>query len=216
MTDDVDDRLSPPGRGEAPGADASGPSSGDDGADETARPALDAQTRAALLAALPSLRAFAISLTGDVERADDLVQNAILRALTNLHRFERGTNLQAWMFTILRNQFHTDYRKSKREVEDPDGVFAAKLSTVPDQGAHLDFQDFRAALAQLSPDQREAILLVGAEGFSYEEAAQICATKVGTIKSRVNRARSRLAELLGYGSVEIGPESIFQAALRTT
>lgn len=172
------------------------------------------EIRDALLAALPSLRAFAISLTGDVEQADDLVQNTIVRALTHLHRFEPGTNLQAWMFTILRNQFHTDFRKRKREVEDPDGVFAAKLSAIPEQGGHLDFEDFRTALAKLSSDQREAILLVGAEGFSYEDAARICATKVGTIKSRVNRARMRLAELLGYeGVADIGPEGVMRAVI---
>jgi RNA polymerase sigma-70 factor (ECF subfamily) len=173
------------------------------------------EIRQGMLAAVPSLRAFAISLTGHLDQADDLVQETIVRALSNIDRFQPGTNLQAWMFTILRNQFHTAYRKRRREVEDADGLMAARLSTIPEQGGHLDFEDFRTALAKLSAEQREALLLVGAEGFSYEEAAVICNTKLGTIKSRVNRARARLAELLGYdGVADIGPDRGVQAALQ--
>ncbi|HEX8166126.1 MAG TPA: sigma-70 family RNA polymerase sigma factor [Beijerinckiaceae bacterium] len=168
-----------------------------------------------LFAALPHLRAFAISLTGDVDRADDLVQEAVVRGLSHLHQFRRGTNFQGWMFTILRNQFHSNYRKHRREIEDTDGAYAAKVAIPPEQGAHLDFSDFRDALAKLSPEQREAILLIGAEGLTYEETAVICGTKVGTIKSRVNRARKRLAELLGLDEIEeIGPDRVVQAALR--
>ncbi|WP_230534031.1 sigma-70 family RNA polymerase sigma factor [Microvirga roseola] len=171
--------------------------------------------REALLAAVPSLRAFAISLSGQVDRADDLVQDTLLRALSNLHRFERGTNLNAWLFTILRNLFHSEYRKRRREVEDPDGSYAGRLKVHPEQGSRLDFEDFRSALAQLPPDQREALLLVGASGFSYEEAAQICGCAVGTIKSRVNRARLRLASLLNVDDVEdLGPDSMTRAALQ--
>ena len=171
--------------------------------------------RDALLAAVPSLRAFAISLTNDFSRADDLVQDTLLRALANIDRFERGTNLHAWLFTILRNLFHSEYRKRRREVEDADGSYAAGLKVQPEQGARLDFEDFRSALAKLSPDQREALLLVGAQGFSYEEASQICGCAVGTIKSRVSRARSRLAELLALDDVEeIGPDHLTRAALQ--
>src|SRR5215212_11247265 len=144
--------------------------------------------RDALLAAVPSLRAFAISLIGDAHRADDLVQDTIMRAWANLDRFERGTNLNAWLFTILRNLFHSEYRKRRREVEDPEGAYAGRLKVQPEQGSRLDFEDFRAALDRLPHDQREALLLVGASGFSYEEAATICGCAVGTIKSRVNRA----------------------------
>jgi RNA polymerase sigma-70 factor (ECF subfamily) len=176
--------------------------------------ALD-DVRQELFSALPHLRAFAISLTGDVDRADDLVQEAVLRGLSHLHQFKRGTNFQGWMFTILRNQFHSNYRKRRREVEDADGLYAAKVAIPPEQGAYLDFTDFRDALAKLSPEQREALLLIGAEGLTYEETAEICGTKVGTIKSRVNRARKRLAELLGLDEIdEIGPDRIVQAALR--
>jgi len=171
--------------------------------------------REALLAAVPSLRAFAISLSGQVDKADDLVQDTLLRALANLHRFERGTNLNAWLFTILRNLFHSEYRKRRREVEDPDGSYAGRLKVQPEQGSHLDFEDFRTALAQLPSDQREALLLVGASGFSYEEAASICGCAVGTIKSRVNRARLRLAAILNVDDMDdLGPDGMTRAALQ--
>lgn len=167
-----------------------------------------------LLAVLPNLRGFAISLTGDVQKADDVVHDTVVRALTYIDKFAPGTNLQAWMFTILRNQFHSNYRKCRHEVEDADGHFAARLSTAPAQDPQLDFEDLRLALIKLSVEQREAILLVGAEGFTYEEAARICSTRVGTIKSRVNRARTRLSELLGYEDVkDIGPDGLVRAAL---
>ncbi len=179
----------------------------------TPRP-LDAETRQALLRALPHLRAFAISLCGNLDQADDLVQETTVKALTHLDGFQPGTNLQAWMFTILRNLFHTGYRRRRREVEDADGLFAATLSVAPDQHARLDFEDLRTALAKLPPDQREALVLIGAEGFSYEETAEICGTKVGTIKSRVNRARTRLAELLHLNAeADMAPDALVHAAL---
>ena len=168
--------------------------------------------REQILAAIPSLRAFATSLTGNRDRADDLVQDTILRAWANINRFERGTNLSAWLFTILRNQFHSEYRKRKREVED--GSYAAWLKTHPDQQSRLDFEDFRTALATLPLDQREALLLVGAQGMSYEEAAAVCQVAVGTVKSRVNRARSKLASVLDLtGEDELGPDDVTKAAL---
>jgi RNA polymerase sigma-70 factor (ECF subfamily) len=171
--------------------------------------------RDALLAAVPSLRAFAISLCGQVDRADDLVQDTLLRALSHIDRFERGTNLNAWLFTILRNLFHSEYRKRRREVEDPDGSYAGRLKVQPEQGARLDFEDFRTALSTLPHDQREALLLIGASGFSYEEAAGICGCAVGTIKSRVNRARSRLAAMLDVGDADdLGPDQMTRAALQ--
>jgi RNA polymerase sigma-70 factor (ECF subfamily) len=175
----------------------------------------DASFRDALLAAVPSLRAFAISLSGNVDRADDLVQDTLVRAIANAHRFEPGTNLNAWLFTILRNLFHSEYRKRRREVEDPDGVYAEQLTSQPEQGARLDFEDFRSALATLPSEQREALLLVGASGFSYEETAAICGCAVGTVKSRVNRARSRLSGMLHLDAAEdIGPDRITRAALQ--
>ena len=141
----------------------------------------------------PSLRAFAISLSGNGDRADDLVQETLLRAIANIDSFQPGSNLPAWLFTILRNLFRSDYRKRRREVEDAEGNYAKTLKTQPAQSAHLEFEEFRVALEKLPQDQREALILVGASGFSYEDAAAICGCAVGTIKSRVNRARSKLS-----------------------
>src|SRR5215216_4254548 len=173
----------------------------------------DADFRADLLSATRNLRAFAISLVGD--RADDLVQDTILRALQKQDRFEPGTKLQAWVLTLMRNLFYSEYRKRKREVEDVDGLFAAKLSVVPEQPGCVEFAELRSALMRLSDEQREAVLLIGAEGLSYEEAAVVCGTKVGTIKSRVNRARTRLAELLGHDhDSDADPDGVTQTALR--
>lgn len=178
---------------------------------------LDPALRDEILASVPSLRAFAMSLAGNADRADDLVQDTLVRAVANIHRFEAGTNLNAWLFTILRNLFHSECRKIRRELEDADGSYAARLSAPPEQGAHLDFEDLRKALAHIPLDQREALLLVGAEGLSYEEAAQVCGVAVGTIKSRVNRARSRLAQMLAveHGE-EFNPDPTIKAALQGT
>jgi RNA polymerase sigma-70 factor (ECF subfamily) len=170
--------------------------------------------REAMLAAVPSLRAFAISLSGNIDRADDLVQETLLRAIANIDSFQPGTNMSAWMFTILRNLFRSEYRKRRREVEDTDGSYAESLKSHPEQNSRLEFQEFRAALAKLPPDQREALILVGASGFSYEEAASICDCAVGTIKSRVNRARTRLADLLSIESAEdFGPDQSTRAIM---
>ncbi|MGV1014031.1 MAG: sigma-70 family RNA polymerase sigma factor [Methyloceanibacter sp.] len=149
-----------------------------------------------------NLRAFAVSLCGDRERADDLVQETLFKAWNHLDSFKEGTNLKAWLFTILRNTYFSERRKRKREVEDTDGSYAARLSTQPEQHGHMDMQDFRAVLVRLPDDQREALILVGAAGFSYEEAAVISGCAVGTIKSRVNRARNRLADMLGLAEAE--------------
>jgi RNA polymerase sigma-70 factor (ECF subfamily) len=175
---------------------------------------VDPVLRDQILAAIPSLRAFAISLSGNVDRADDLVQETILRALANIQSFQPGTNLPAWLFTILRNLFRSEYRKRRREVEDADGSLAETLKSHPDQIGRVEFQEFRQALAQLPAEQREALILVGASGFSYEEAADICECAVGTIKSRVNRARSRLAKLLEVDNIdEFGPDHATRAVL---
>ena len=152
--------------------------------------------RDGILAAVPNLRAFAMSLSGSLDRADDLVQETLLRALANVDSFEPGTNLPAWLFTILRNQFRTEYRKRRREVEDADGRFASTLMAYPEQHSRIELAEFRQALDQLTADQREALILIGASGFSYEQAAKICGCAVGTVKSRVNRARIKLAQLL--------------------
>jgi RNA polymerase sigma-70 factor (ECF subfamily) len=150
-----------------------------------------------IMASLKPLRAFAISLTRNAHQAEDLVQETVLKAISKQDKFEADTNLQAWLFTILRNLFFSGHRKTQREVEDADGAHAATLVTIPDQEDRITVQDLEAALAKLPREQREAILLIGAEGMAYEEAAEALGVKVGTIKSRVNRARTRLSELMG-------------------
>ena len=149
-----------------------------------------------LVAEVPGLRAFARSLTQDAAAADDLVQETVLRAWSNLDKFEEGTNLRAWLFTILRNTFISGKRKVKREVEDADGEHAGRLTEGGRQDGAAELGNFRRALARLPQDQREALMLVGAVGFTYDEAAEVCSVSPGTIKSRVNRARRRLDELL--------------------
>lgn len=172
--------------------------------------------RGAMLAAVPNLRAFAVSLCGDVDRANDLIQETLLRAWAHLDSFEPGTNMSAWLFTILRNHFRTEYRKRRREVEDADGGYAERLTTPEAQTGHIEFEELRQALAQLPPDQREALILIGASGFSYEEAAQICDCAVGTIKSRVNRARAKLAEILAHeGAENAGQDAEIEAGTAT-
>jgi RNA polymerase sigma-70 factor (ECF subfamily) len=175
---------------------------------------LTPSVREAMLATVPSLRAFAISLSGNVDRADDLVQETLLRAMANIDSFQPGTNMSAWLFTILRNLFRSEYRKRRREVEDTDGSYAESLKSYPEQPGRVEFEEFRTALAKLPADQREALILVGASGFSYEEAAAICDCAVGTIKSRVNRARNRLAAMLAIESADdFGPDQPTRAIL---
>lgn len=145
---------------------------------------------------LPALRAFARSLTRDSAAADDLVQDTVVKAWSNMDKYKPGTNLKAWLFTILRNTFYSNIRKKKWEVEDADDVMAGQLSVKPDHDGRLALAEFKDAFVTLPDDQREALILVGASGFSYEEAALMCDCAIGTIKSRVNRGRKRLGELL--------------------
>jgi RNA polymerase sigma-70 factor (ECF subfamily) len=175
------------------------------------------ELRDAMLAAIPSLRAFAVSLSGNLDRADDLVQETLTRAIANIDSFRPGTNMPAWLFTILRNHFRSEYRKRRREVEDVEGRHTASLTSQPEQTGHIEFRELQRALAALPGDQREALILVGASGFSYEEAAAICGCAVGTIKSRVNRARTRLAELLEVkGAEDFGPDDAMRGILTGT
>lgn len=160
-----------------------------------------------LAALVPNLRAFARSLCGNPHNADDLVQETMVKAWKNQTSFAQGSNLKAWLFTILRNTYLSERRKRKHEVEDQDGILAAQLSVHGAQSGHMDLIDFSKAFALLPDDQREALILIGAEGFSYEEAAEMCGCAVGTIKSRVNRARGKLCELMGVeGAGDFGPE----------
>lgn len=156
--------------------------------------------RQQLIASIPKLRAFAQSLAAHADQADDLVQETLMKAWHHQSSFQHGTNLRAWLFTILRNEFFSQLRKRRREVEDGDGNYAEGVTTPGDQEAQLDVSDLRLALRQLPDDQREAVILVGASGFSYQEVADICGVPVGTVKSRVNRARTKLSTLLGYAT----------------
>lgn len=172
------------------------------------------QFKTLLVQSIPSLRSFAMSLTGRRERADDLVQETLVKAWANQDKFATGSNLKAWLFTILRNEFYTYYRRRKNEVEDVDGSHTASLASLPEQDSGLIVSDVEQALQQLSPDQREALMLLTASDMSYEEAAAICGVAVGTIKSRVNRARAKLAVLLDAQSPsDYGVSATLQAAL---
>jgi RNA polymerase sigma-70 factor, ECF subfamily len=145
---------------------------------------------------LKPMRAFALSLTRDISRADDLVQDTVVKAWTNIDKFQPGTNMRAWLFTILRNTFYSERRKARREVSDSEGVLTEQIAEKPSHDGRLALADFRRAFEKLPDEQREALILVGAEGFSYEDAAGMCGCAVGTIKSRANRGRRKLAEIL--------------------
>ena len=151
---------------------------------------------------LPAMRAFAVSLTRNGALADDLVQDTVVKAWTNFDKFEAGTNLRAWLFTILRNTFYSHRRKTKREVADVDGIFAGSLASKPSHDGRLQLKDFLKAFEQIPVEQREALILVGASGFSYEEAANMCGVAVGTIKSRANRGRKALAVIMQLSEEE--------------
>lgn len=145
---------------------------------------------------IPSLRAFAWSLCRNPADADDLVQETLAKAWMHKTKFTLGTNLRAWLFTILRNTWYTAVTKRRREVADIDGVHAATLTSQPAQEWSVQLTSLQEALDHLSPEHREALVLVGGAGMSYEEAAEISGCALGTIKSRVNRARNRLAQIL--------------------
>lgn len=149
-----------------------------------------------LLAAIPTLRASALSLCGKPDRADDLVQQVLVKAWHHIDSFEPGTSMAAWLYTIMRNEFYTEFRKRRREVEQTTTALAARTSSTASQDSHMSVQEVQAALQRLRPDQREALMLVGVWELSYEEAAEICRCAAGTMKSRVNRGRARLAGLL--------------------
>ena len=155
-----------------------------------------ASWRADVVALIPALRAFAWSLSHNAADADDLVQDTLVKAWTHQSKFERGTNLRAWLFTILRNTYYTAATRRRREAPDPDGIHAASLSCAPSQEWSMTMHALHAALQQLPDEHREALVLVGAAGLTYEEAAEICGCALGTIKSRVNRARARLVRIM--------------------
>ncbi|MHB2205766.1 sigma-70 family RNA polymerase sigma factor [Methylobacterium sp. CM6257] len=171
-----------------------------------------AEFQANLLAVVPALRRYALSLTHDRDAADDLVQDTLMRAWRGRSRFQIGTNFEGWTFTILRNRFYTAQSKL-REFLDEDGAQAARLPALPEQNGRLDLADLQAALAQLSAPMREALILVTIEDLSYEEIAARMNCRVGTVKSRIWRARAQLARMLGYDGNEVGSDSVMLSAM---
>jgi RNA polymerase sigma-70 factor, ECF subfamily len=161
----------------------------------------EASNRDAMLSAMPKLRAFAMSLCRNGDHAEDLVQEALLRACANITSFKSGTNMVAWLSTILRNEFYSQCRRGRKQFQTIDGSIDA-MASKPTQLAHAEHHDLCAALTKLPPELRRALILVGASGLSYPEAAKMCGCPTGTMKSRVNRARVKLSQLL---SIE-GPE----------
>jgi RNA polymerase sigma-70 factor (ECF subfamily) len=149
-----------------------------------------------MIALIPALRAFAWSLSRNGSDADDLVQETLAKAWTHRERFEPDTNLRAWLFTILRNTYYTAVVRRRREVADPGDLLSGALSSEATQDWTVTLTTMREALDSLPPEHKEALILVGAAGLTYEEAAEICKCPLGTIKSRVNRARIRLLKLL--------------------
>jgi RNA polymerase sigma-70 factor (ECF subfamily) len=160
--------------------------------------------RTDVVALIPALRAFAWSLSHNAADADDLVQEALTKAWTHRDRFQPGTNLRAWLFTILRNTYYTSLVRRRREVSDENGKYAASLSAPATQEWSVALKALQASLQQLPTEHREALILVGAAGMTYEEAAEICGCALGTIKSRVNRARAKLLKLLNEADVRAG------------
>jgi RNA polymerase sigma-70 factor (ECF subfamily) len=165
---------------------------------------------------VPALRTYGRALSRDVDRADDLVQETLLKAWANRLAYTQNTKLRAWLFTILRNSFYSERRRRSREGPTISEVDAANLFVRPTQEHTLAVEDFAAAMDRLPGEQQEALMLVAVAGLSYEDAAQVCDCAVGTVKSRVNRARNRLAELLGVrDGVEMTADPLMDAALRT-
>ena len=155
-----------------------------------------------LVTLIPHLRAFARTLTGNATAADDLAQDAMIKAWDARASFQLGTNMKAWTFMILRNQFYSDKRRSWRSVQLDQEAAERTLVAVDDPGSPIALDELRMAMTMLPHEQREALILVGAGGFAYEEAADICGCAVGTVTSRVSRARKALQGILETGSYD--------------
>ncbi|MFL0355623.1 sigma-70 family RNA polymerase sigma factor [Erythrobacter sp. GH1-10] len=164
-------------------------------------PAEKAAFKRELTEVVPHLRAFARGLCGRPDMADDLVQETMLKAWAAQDRFEPGTSMRAWTFVILRNAYLTDMRRNRFRGDYDEGVAERILTAPAGQEEPIHLSDMHRALLTLPPERREALLLVGAGGFSYEEAAEICGCAVGTIKSRVGRARATLNSMLEDGDI---------------
>jgi RNA polymerase sigma-70 factor (ECF subfamily) len=162
----------------------------------------EAAFRRELVGLIPHLRAFARTLAGDPASADDLAQDAMMKAWDARNSFQMGTNMKAWTFMILRNQFYSEKRRSWRQTQLDQDAAERTLIAVDDPESPVALNELRLGLAMLPPEQREALILVGAGGFAYEEAAEICSCAVGTVKSRVSRARRALQGILESGDYD--------------
>jgi len=167
-----------------------------------ADPAREAAFKAELVALIPHLRAFARTLAGDPTAADDLAQDAMMKAWDARASYQMGTNMKAWTFMILRNQFYSEKRRSWRQTQLDQEAAERTLVAVDDPEAPVALDELRLGLGMLPAEQREALILVGAGGFAYEEAADICGCAVGTVKSRVSRARRALQGILEAGNYQ--------------
>ncbi|HZC15771.1 MAG TPA: sigma-70 family RNA polymerase sigma factor [Caulobacteraceae bacterium] len=165
-------------------------------------PAMEGRFKRELVALIPHLRAFARTLTGDQASADDLAQDALMKAWDARASYQMGTNMKAWTFMILRNQFYSEKRRSWRQTQLDQDAAERTLVAVDDPQAPVALDELRLGLGMLPPEQREALILVGAGGFAYEEAAEICGCAVGTVKSRVSRARRALQGILETGAYD--------------
>jgi RNA polymerase sigma-70 factor (ECF subfamily) len=167
-----------------------------------------------MLCLIPKLRAFAVSLSHDRDHAEDLTQETLLSACRNIDRFQPGTNMAAWLFTILRNHFYSECRRRRRNVEDVENAYTRSLAVRPEQIIHFEYEELREALDQLPRNSRDLLLLVTVGGVSYLDAARVCGCPAGTAKSRVHRARQRLAELLSIeGSADFAGDPSLQAVM---
>lgn len=185
--------------GMTPSAPASEPEPGDLLSSDPDGPSATAGERSGeeIVSYIPALRVFARSLCRNVVEADDLVQETLLRAIERARQFEPGTNLRAWLFTIMRNRFYTNWSKRARErTGDTDCVSADPVAMAETQVWHLRLREMEAALARLPVHYRETIMLVAVLGESYIDAAAILECDIGTVKSRMNRARATLRDLL--------------------
>ncbi len=165
-------------------------------------PATEAVFKRDLVALVPHLRAFARTLCGDAAAADDLAQDAVLKSWDARSSFQMGTNMKAWTFMILRNQFYSEKRRSWRQTQLDQDAAERTLVAADDPEAPVALDEMRLAMGMLPSEQREALILVGAGGFAYEEAADICGCAVGTVKSRVSRARRALHGILERGAYD--------------
>jgi RNA polymerase sigma-70 factor (ECF subfamily) len=161
----------------------------------------DEEFREQLGLVIPHLRAFGRSLSGNRDTADDLVQETLLKAWAARKRFQAGTNMRAWTFIILRNLYLSQMRRARFKGEWDDLVADRILAAPASQDRHVELGDMQRALLHLPQPQREALILVGAGGFAYEEAAEICGVAVGTIKSRVARGRVALENIMTEGTL---------------